>query len=132
MKPLLIETYKIAYKFCGFTTFSYLFSYIFISILNLITLWGLGFLCKNWLKFMQIIDKLFAFPWIFLVIIAVLYNNFRQIPSMRDMSKEKKKDINPWPFTIYTIACICIFIYIKYQDDLFPVLPAIKNARRLK
>jgi len=124
MKQLMIETFKIAYRLSGFSLFSYLFSWLFITLLNLITLWGLAFLLKNWLKFMDFVDKAFNFPWIFLTIILVLYYNFRKMPSMHDISKEKKKDIIFLPFTVYTIACIVIFIYIKYQDQIFPVLPS--------
>jgi hypothetical protein len=114
----MIDLYKITYNITKGGVSAYLFTWVYVSILNLISIYGIGLLLEGWISSTRIVHKLFAFPYIILTSAAVLYYNYS---GMKKLELSKVKKVEPFypPIIIYTAISIVLCVYIYYRDKIF-------------
>ena len=90
---------------------------IYVTILNMIILCGLGLLMEGWMP-TKFVSHLFVFPYYFLTAALVLLFTARYKPSKKLMAKEAKKT-NDYTFIIvYSVAAIILVIYMRYGTKI--------------
>ena len=119
MRRMIADLYKLLYKLTHSKLIALPFAVIYISLLNTITIYGLSLLLAEEVPFLESISDLFRPPISYIVFILITGFNFWLMLPLQNLSKEKSKPPAIGPVTIYTIACICILLYVKYGDKLF-------------
>jgi len=119
MKRLIVDIYRIVFRLTGVKLFALIFALVYMTALNIIMIYGLGLLTKDWLSFMAIIPKLFSFPYYFVTSIAVLGITFWLMPSFQSIAKEGKKESSPLALILYTVFSLMLFMYIRMGDKIF-------------
>jgi hypothetical protein len=117
MKRLIVDLYIILYKITKQGSFSFIFALAYVSILNLISIYGLGFLLKDWMS-TGFIRKLFSFPYYFGTASAMLLFNLWLMAPLKNLPKERKKTPFYPSLIAYTLITIVLCFYIHYQDRL--------------
>lgn len=118
MKRLTTDIYKVLYKFTGAKWFSVLFAVAYITLLNVITLQGLVLLLQGWMSILRFLQKLFAFPYYFIIAVAVFAVNYISILPLKNLKKERHKKPLIIPVIVYTLVCILLYLYIHYSDKI--------------
>ncbi len=119
MQRIIIDIYKVVYRFTGIKLLALIFSLVYITALNLVMIYGLGLLLEGWLSFMSIIHKLFAFPFIYVTSLFILGITYWLMPPLQSITKEMKKASSPVALIVYTLCSIVLFVYIKMGDKIF-------------
>ena len=127
MRSLIVAVYRLVYNVTRFKLFSLVVAIAYISLLNLIMIYGLGLLVEGWLP-TSIVHKLFAFPYIIFSALLMTYLIYRATPNRKNLSKDAKKVTKYTAVIIYTALCILVLVYVKYQDKII-VDPAPKRKR---
>ena len=113
--------YAFIYRISGMKMVSFAVAFVYITILNLVTIYGLGQLLQGVAPapVVSIINKLFSFPLFILTIIAMVVINLGLIAPISSLEKDKRNQDNYIPVILYTLIAIIIVFYIKYGDALF-------------
>lgn len=113
--------YAFVYRITGAKYVALGFGLTYITILNLITVYGLSHLLEGIAPapIVTIIYKLFKLPLIILTIPGMFFLNYSLISPIKDLEKDKRNQDNYWPVIIYTLISLFILAYILYGDELF-------------
>jgi len=118
MKRLIADIYKIIYRFTRVHSASFIFALVYVTTLNLISIYGLALLLSTWLS-TKFILKLFVFPYLIIIAAIILFFNFRMMRPIKNMHKERKK-MPYYPSIIaYTLITIILCLYIHYRNVIF-------------
>ena len=117
MRPLTLEAYKVLYLFTGARVFSYYVSVVYITILNVLVLMGLGMLLEGLFP-TGIIHTIFSFPFNIPSGIVLFFINLKVVPikMMEIVGQVKTKYAK---LIIYTSLGFIIFTYNMLLGRLF-------------
>ena len=118
MRRLIADIYKILYKITRERYLSLIISIVYITILNLITIQGLGRLLEGWMSVIGYLRLLFRFPYIIATTIIMLGINFLIMLPLKNLKKERQKKPAIIPIVIYTVICFILVLYMQYSDKL--------------
>ncbi len=127
MRSLIVAVYRLVYNVTRFKVFSVVISVAYITLLNMVMIFGLGMLMEGWMP-TSIVHKLFAFPYILFITALMTYLIIKATPKRKALSKDAKKVTKYTAVLIYTGLCILVLLYIKYNDKVF-VDPAPKRKK---
>ena len=115
--------YAFVYRMTGSKYIALVFGLTYITILNLITVYGLSQLLQGVAPppIVTIIGKLFKLPVFILTVPGMFYLNYYLISPIKDLEKDKRNQDNYWPVIIYTLISLFILAYILYGEELFKV-----------
>jgi len=117
MKTLIIDVYRFVYRFSAAKVFSVAVAVIYITILNMIMLYGLGALLAGWMP-TSFIGKLFVFPYYFFTAALVFYITWKYKPTKKAIAKEAKKTKDYTFIIVYSLAALILFLYMKYNSKI--------------
>ena len=115
MRRLIADIYKILYALTGYKFISFVIALVYITALNLLTIYGLSTLLTGALPFAGTIQKLFNFPVILITGFAVLSINYWLMLPLENLSKERGAKIMYLPIIIYTVISAILFAYTLYN-----------------
>jgi len=118
MRRLIADIYVIMLRISGFKILSLIVAIAYISLLNLITIYGLSILLKDIFPLLSYVSFLFKFPYIIFFGIAVVLFNFSLMFPLKNISKLKNKPMY-FRLVLYTAISCLLYIYIKYGDKIF-------------
>ena len=124
MKTLIIDVYRFVYRISGAKVFSVAIAVIYVTILNMIMLYGLGALLADWMP-TRFIGSLFVFPYYFFTAALVFYITSRSKPTKKAIAKEAKKTKDYTFIIVYSVAALILFLYMKYGSKIM-----IDNKKR--
>ena len=119
MRVLITDIYKIIYQITRQKGLSLSFAIIYISILNLVAVYGLCYLLSGWQSLLGLVLIIFRKPYIYGVCLVTILINFFMMLPLQNLSKEKGKPTALSPLIIYSVASILLFIYIQIADKIF-------------
>ena len=117
MKTLIVDVYRFIYRFTGAKFFSTAIAVIYVTVLNMVMLYGLGVLMAGWVP-TGFIVKLFVFPYIAFTFIGVLLITLRFKPGKKAIAKEAKKTKDYTFIMVYSAAALVLFLYVKYGSRI--------------
>jgi len=117
MKRLIADLYKIVYKITNANMVSLMFSISYVSVLNFISLYGIGLLLER-NSAAKIIHKLVSYPVSIATFIVIFLVNLWLMTPIKNLSKERKKPPFYPSIIAYTLVCIVLLIFIHYRDKL--------------
>ena len=129
MRRIIADIYKIIYKITGNKLFSLSFALVYITILNLLTIYGLCTLLMGLLHILIYVLIAFSRPYIYGTIVVVLVLNLTMMMPLKNLSKERKKPYFLGPIIVYSLISVLLFCYTKYSDRLFYSIP--KTPKRI-
>jgi hypothetical protein len=111
MRRLIADLYKIVYKKTGSKIVSFFSALIYITALNLLTVYGLLILLEDWLPQLSYLHKAFVFPYYLITGAAMLSFNFWMMLPLHKLSEEV--DVKPItkPIIIYSLASALLYGY---------------------
>lgn len=118
MKILILDLYKLMYRLTGKNTLSIFVAFVYISILNLIVLYGLGALMPGSAT-SKIVHVLFRFPISVVTAIIIFLLNFWIMHPLKNIKKEKKNKISYWGIIMYTCIALVFIVYTRYGNEFF-------------
>ena len=127
MRSLIVAVYRLVYDVTRFKAFSVVIAVAYITLLNLVMIYGLGLLLEGWMP-TSIVHRLFAFPYILFTTALMTYLIIKVTPTRKTLSKDAKKVTKYTAVLIYTGLCILVLAYIKFGDKVF-FDPAPKRRR---
>ena len=107
------------YKATGIKPLAFAFSLVYVSLLNLVVLYGFSLLAKDLFPLVGILSLLFRGPIIFGTMALMMGLTFWLMPSWDTITKEGKKVREYSPVVVYTVVAALIFAYSQYSDKLF-------------
>lgn len=118
MKLFITDVYKIFYRIIGRREPAILLAIAYTSALNLLTLYGLAFLLKSAIPLLGYMLKLFATPYYFFTVAAMLAFNYWLLTPFSDLAKTKK--IKPFvaPIIVYSCVAIMLFLCGRFMDSV--------------
>jgi hypothetical protein len=119
LKQLIADTYKALYKLTGKQLFSLAIALSYITLLNLVTLYGLCILFKGLFTIAGLLTKLFVFPYYFLTAIVMLVINFSLTLPLEKLLNEKRRKPAMLTLIIYSLAALVLFLYTHYSEMIF-------------
>lgn len=119
MKRLITDIYKILYRITSNKIISVIIAVLYLSALNLVTIYGLVFLLKNLEKKIKIILIFFSYPYFIYLSLTMLLLNFWLLTPFKNLSKEKR--IRPFvaPIIVYSLVSLVLFLCSRYFDKIF-------------
>ncbi len=121
MRSLIVAVYRLVYDVTRFKLFSLVVAIAYISLLNLVMIYGLGQLMAGWLT-PPFVLKLFKFPYIIFTALLMTYLIYRATPNRKNLSKDAKKVTKYTAVMIYTGLCILVLAYIMNIDKIQKLL----------
>ncbi len=111
MRRLIADLYKIVFHITGSKIVALFFAIGYISLLNLLTIYGLGILLEDLQPQLQYVHKLFSFPYYLGMAALVVSVNFWIMLPLHKLSEEI--EIKPifTPIVIYTIISAVLYAY---------------------
>ena len=117
MRRLIVDTYRFVYLVSRAKTFSVVIATIYVAILNMIILFGLGQLTQGWLR-TNFVYYLFIPPFYYLSGGAMLWVTARYKPSQKAIAKEAKKTTDYTFIIVYSLAALIIVLYMQYGTKI--------------
>lgn len=118
MRPLTLEAYKLMYIVTGAKKFSYYFSLVLNTIMNVIMLKGIHYLMKDIFSPLQFISIIFKFPFYIALGFLLLFINSRVVPfTLVDIVGQIKTKYAK--LIIYFLLSIILFAFLYGVDRLF-------------
>ena len=113
MRQIIADLSKILFKVTGSVFISLILSLVYVTLLNLLTIYGLVILLKDWLPELSYLLKPFTFPYfIGTALIVYAFNLWLMLP-MENLRRELElKPAVTMPLVIYSIISSLIFAYI--------------------
>jgi hypothetical protein len=116
MRRLIADVFKIAFKITNSKLISLAFALIYITCLNLLTIYGLGLLLTELLPYIGKLFILFSRPYIYLTILVTLLINFLIMLPLQKLSREQEKPSSLSSIIIYSVISLLLFLYSQYAD----------------
>ena len=113
MKRLIAETYKLLYKITRARRFSAYVAIAYITLLNMITLKGIGLLTEGWLSFMVFLRVLFVFPNYIVTALIIFSLYVVSMSPLSSLKKERQKPMILLPVLGYTLLCAILILYMR-------------------
>ena len=118
MKILILDLYRLMYRITGKSRLSVIITLVYITVLNLIAMYGLGILLEGLFRITSLIHSLFTRRLLpFTAIVMFLIDLWIMAP-FKNIKKEKNKKLSYWGLIMYTGLAIIIFAYTKYGDRI--------------
>ena len=117
MKTLIIDVYRFVYRISGAKGFSVIIAVIYLTILNMVMLYGLGALMVGWMP-TKFIASLFVFPYYFLTAGLMLFLTIKYKPTKKAIAKEAKKTKDYTFIIVYSLAALILFLFMKYGSKI--------------
>jgi hypothetical protein len=118
MKLLVVDLYRLMYRITGENTSAIIVTLIYVTVLNLVVLYGLGILLQG-MPVANIIRVLFKFPVYIVTVIAIFLINIWVMSPFKDIKKERNNKINYWGMIMYTTIAVVFIVYARYGGELF-------------
>jgi hypothetical protein len=119
MKSLAAGIYNLVYRVSGNKPLAFGFAVIYVSLLNLVLLYGFSLLMKDLFPVVGLLTPLFRFPINIFALALMAGLTFWLMPSRETIAKESKRVKKYTPLIVYTAIALLIFAYSKYSDKLF-------------
>jgi len=119
MRQLTADIYKIIYKVIDRKLIALPAAIVYVSLLNVITLYGLSVLLSGWVSWMNKIKHILNSPAIYLVFLLVAGINFLMLLPLQNLSKEKSRPYALTPVLIYSLVSFLLFFYVRFADRIF-------------
>ena len=119
MRRIIADIFKFFYKLSSNKLFSLSAALIYISTLNLVSIYGLFYVLRGFRPFLGVLLIAYKRPYIFLLILAMLVFNFLLVLPLQNLSKERSKPYAVAPIIIYTLVSFLLYIYAHFADRLF-------------
>jgi hypothetical protein len=116
MKRLITDIYKIIYKLTKHKLTSLSVAILYISTLNIITLYGASFLLRGLVPYIQLVGIAFRRPYIFGTILLIVGLNFWSMLPLQNLSKEKSKPATIGSIVVYSFISLLLFAYARYVE----------------
>ena len=113
MRRMIADLYRMMYNLTNNKLISLLFALLYITALNLLTIYGFGLLVEDWLP-TSYVHTLFAYPFIVPIAIVAFVFNFVIMLPLQNLSMGKKTKPMIWSIIAYTAVSILLFLYVKY------------------
>lgn len=114
MKKLIASAYQLSFNLFGLKQLSYGAALLYITINNLIFLYGAGILLEGWLSFFSIVPKLYSFPFIAGTFAIMLLVTYMCALNRHEISKESKK-VRKFTFLlVYSGISLLILAYVMF------------------
>ncbi len=117
MKTLIIDVYRFVYRISGAKVFSVAIAVIYITMLNMVMLYGLGALMVGWMP-TKFVASLFVFPYYFLTAGLMLFLTIKYKPTKKAIAKEAKKTKDYTFIIVYSLAALILFLFMKYGSKI--------------
>jgi dolichyl-phosphate-mannose--protein O-mannosyl transferase len=111
MKKLISSAYQLCFKVIGLKSVSYAIAVLYISVANLIFLYGTGILLDSWMPFFAVIRTMFSFPFILGTAAMMVFVTFLFAPRRQDITKESKKIRKKTILIVYSLLAVLILVY---------------------
>jgi hypothetical protein len=111
MRRLIADLYKIVFHLTGSKIFSLFLAIGYITVLNLLTLYGLSILLEDWLHKLHYIHKLFSFPYYLATVAVMLSLNFWLMLPLHKLSEEIEIRPTYRTIIIYTLISAVLYAY---------------------
>jgi hypothetical protein len=111
MRRLIADLYKIVFQITGSKIVSLFFAIGYISLLNLLTIYGLGILLEDLQPQLHYVHKLFAFPFYLATGAVMISINFWMMLPLHRLSEELEIKPIYTPIVIYTIISAVLYAY---------------------
>ncbi len=118
MKILILDLYKMMYRISGKSTLSLVVALIYITILNLVVMYGLGVLMPGSTT-SKVMHLLFRFPVYIITAIIVFLIDLWIMHPLKNIKKERRNKISYWGIVMYTGIALVFIIYTKYGNRIF-------------
>lgn len=110
MRRLIEDVYKIIFRISGNKQFSLICALVYISILNLVILYGICLLLEDWEPEILVAVKLFRFPYyIFVGVLMFLINFLVVLPLHRLRDKARLSSVTQ--VVLYSFVSLLLFLY---------------------
>lgn len=120
MRKLIVDIYRIIYRITGNKAVSLLSALTYISVLNLVVIYGLSILLQGLLHETRLIVKLFSFPYnLILAIMVMVLINFCMMLPLYKLSKDAKRRAHVVPLLVYTFASLLLILYSHFFNNMF-------------
>ncbi len=114
MRRLIADLYKIVFKLTGHRAFSFFFALGYVTMLNLLSVYGICVLLENlYPQLWYIHNYLFTLRLNFIItVIGVTALNFRIMLPLHNLSNEINIKPRLLPIIIYTFLSMVLYSYI--------------------
>ena len=112
MRRLIADLYKIIFHITGSKFISLFVAIGYISLLNLLTIYGLILLTEEWLPELLYAHRAFVFPYIIDTGLAIAGFNFYIMLPLQNLTEEINLKPVKKPIIIYTVVSALLFAYI--------------------
>lgn len=114
MRRLIADLYKIVFKLTGHRAFSFFFALGYVTMLNLLSVYGICVLLENlYPQLWYIHNYLFTLRLNFiLTVVTVTALNFRMMLPLHNLSNEINIKPRLLPIIIYTFLSMVLYSYI--------------------
>ncbi|MES2701819.1 MAG: hypothetical protein V4649_04225 [Bacteroidota bacterium] len=119
MKVLVAGVFNVIYKVTGSKPVSFVLALIYVTVCNLVIVYGIGLLFKELVSLAGLILVLFSFPIIIVTTLAMAGFVFWAMPSWDSIAKEGKKVRAYTPLVMYTAIGLLVFFYSRFYDKIF-------------
>jgi len=117
MKRFIVKIFRIVYQITGAKLFSFAFALLYITGLNLVTIYGLALLLAELFP-TSFILRFFSFPYLYFTFAVILGLNIVMGPSFNSILAERKKRADNAPVIMYTVISALLFIYSAFYDKI--------------
>ena len=111
MRRLIADIYKIIFHITGSKVISLFVAIGYISLLNLLTVYGLIILTEEWLPKLLYAHRAFKFPYIIGTAVAIGAFNFYIMLPLQNLNEEINLKPVVKPIIIYTVISALLFAY---------------------
>lgn len=111
MRRLIADIYKIIFHITGSKVISLFVAIGYISLLNLLTIYGLIILTEEWIPELLYAHRAFIFPYIVGTALAIGAFNFYIMLPLQNLTEEINLKPVIKPIVIYTVVSALLFAY---------------------
>jgi len=111
VRRLIADIYKIIYHITGSKVISLFVAIGYISLLNLLTIYGLVILTEEWQPDLMYVHRLFIFPYIIVTALAIGAFNFYIMLPLQNLNEEINLKPVVKPIIIYTVVSALLLAY---------------------
>jgi hypothetical protein len=114
MRGLIGDIYKLLFRLSGNRPFSFVFALFYVSVLNLVIIYGISQLLEGWWMSISLFVKMFAFPYSVLMVLLMMLLNFLTMLPLRYLLRDARRHASVIPVLVYTCATLLILLYFHY------------------
>lgn len=118
MRGLIAKIYRFLYQITGSQYLSLALAIIYISALNLLTVYGLASLVTEWLPSEPLLH-LFMFPFVWGLAVVMMVINLAIMMPLNGLFREKHSRTTYAPVLLYSAIALVLYIYTHFADSIF-------------